>query len=515
MHSGELYIVLDSPVHRTGDLAKIYVLASGGEQTSVNLEIRDYKGVLAHVNLNVKPGEHVVHSLEFQVPKIPGKYELLLVNNGEVYDKVSYRVIEENEFPVEKYVVFTWHNHQAPNYLPSGKYYFPWAFKHVYEKELAPYGRGPYHYHALILEKFPNYKCTYNLSPSLLAQWTELIDKGVVFADGGSIDKSSPEASIVKETLELYRKSALSGQIDVLTSIYAHTIAGYIIEYLGAEDIIREEVEYGIEITRSVIGLEPRGIWTPEMAFTMKLVDIYSELGLTYTILDQKCHLEKSTGDKSNHLEPYLVKGSKGELIIFFRDTDLSNYVSFKNNFRSELHAWKSAYDLAYKIIEKLDTRGVLTIALDGENWMIFAKSPPLTAYFYSRLVEYLVKIQETGYLKTTNHRELIDKWTPRRTLKHVPTTTWLCSFTKWHGEVKEHHDYWEKAKHAYSLIKEYEEKYGKNEKSKQARRALWHLLDSDYWWAEFWESKIIDIWLCEVYKQLEVGETYCRVEKT
>ncbi|MEM3913302.1 MAG: glycoside hydrolase family 57 protein [Desulfurococcaceae archaeon] len=510
MYNEELYIVLDSPIHKTGELAKVYILASGRRKNNAVLELRDYKGILAYVNINLEPGKQTVHALEFQVPKTPGRYELLLRRNGEIVDKAVYKVIEEYEFPQEKYIVFTWHNHQAPGYLPDGRYYFPWAFKHTYEDELAPYGKGPYNYHALMLEKYPGYKCTYNLSPSLLAQWVQLINEGIVFQDGKSISKSSFEAGIVRETLELYRKAASRGQIDVLTSVYAHTIAGYIIEYLNAEDIIKEEIEYGMEITREVIGIVPKGIWTPEMAFSMKLVDIYSDLGIMYTILDQKCHLEKSIGEVGNHLEPYLIKGTKGELIVFFRDTDLSNYVGFKNNFKSELHAWKSAYELSYQIIEKLTTHGVLTIALDGENWMIFAKSPSLTAYFYSKLIEYLIKIQESGYAVTANHREILNKYNPRRVLRHVPTTTWLCGFTKWHGEIKEHDQYWIKTKQLYSIIKQYEEKHGRDEKSKQARRALWHALDSDYWWAEFWEPSVINTWLCEASRQLGLEQAYC-----
>ncbi len=504
MNNEELYIVLDSPVYTTGDIAEVYVVSSSITERRVEAEIRDYKGVLSRAALSIPRGTSIVYTLEFQTPRIPGRYDLTLLSESSVLDRVEYIVIGDREDSVDRYIAFTWHHHQAPGYLPSGRYRYTWAFKHVFEDEVSPYGRGVYQYHSSILEKYPDYKCTYNLSPSLLAQWSQLINEGVVLENDSIIASSSSEAKLVKDTLESYRRSAVRGQVDVLTSIYAHTITGYLVDYLEAMDIVEEEVEYGLEITKSVMGVEPRGVWTPEMAFSMKLVDLYSDLGLEYTVLDEKCHLSKSSGDRATHLEPYVVRGSSRELVVFFRDTELSNILSFKNNFKSTANAWRSAYEYAYLIVEKIRHGGVLTIALDGENWIIFSKNPPITAHYYEKLVEYLIKLQGKNYAKTTTLRGLIEKYNPRRALTHIPTTTWLCGFTKWCGEVDKQAIYWDKARRVYSEIKSYEEKYGKNKYSKRARWALWHALDSDYWWAEFWDPDYIDAWLNEAIKVLE-----------
>lgn len=504
MADREIYLVLNSPVYTVGDVAEVYIVSSNTVEEKIDVDLRDYKGVLSRATLSIPRGTSIVYTLEFQTPRIPGRYELILYSDSIVLDRVKYIVIGDHEDTVERYIAFTWHHHQAPGYLPNGRYRYTWAFKHVFEDEVSPYGRGVYQYHSSILEKYPDYKCTYNLSPSLLAQWSQLINEGVVLENGSNISSSSSEAELVKDTLDSYRRSAVRGQVDVLTSIYAHTIAGYLVDYLEAMDIVEEEVEYGLEITKSVMGVEPRGIWTPEMAFSMKLVDLYSDLGLEYTVLDEKCHLSKSSGDRATHLEPYVVRGSSGELVVFFRDTELSNILSFKNNFKSTANAWRSAYEYAYLIVERTRHGGVLTIALDGENWIIFSKNPSITAYYYEKLVEYLVKIQGKNYAKTTTLRDVIEKYNPRRVLTHIPTTTWLCGFTKWCGEVDKQALYWDKARRTYSEVKSYEEKYGKNKYSKRARWALWHALDSDYWWAEFWDPDYIDAWLNEAIKVLE-----------
>lgn len=495
--------MLNSPVQVSGDIAELYVLGDCARSEAIDIEIRDRKGLMRRSEVKVEQGDSVLYAFEFQVPRIPGRHELVLSSQGTIRDTLNYLVVSD-DIRRERYLAFVWHHHQAPNYLPDGRFYFPWAFIHTFGDELKPYGRGPYNYHALILKKHSNYKTTYNLSPSLLAQWVQLIEQGVKFLDSTYLPPTSQEAIITKDTLEIYREAARKGQIDVLTSIYAHTIAGYIIELLDAGDIIREELEYGMDITKKTIGVEPLGVWTPEMAFSMKLVDIYVDLGLQYTILDTKCHLERAEGDIGSIHEPYRVKGLQGELIIFFRDTELSNILSFHNDFKSYIHAWRQAYDYAYRTALRIINGGVLVVALDGENWMIFAKNPPLTAVFYDKLVEYIVRIQGLGYFRTATLRELVDNVQPRRLLTRMPTTSWLCGFTKWNGEVKDHAHYWDKIRKYYEMIKKYEQVNGRDEKSRRARWALWHALDSDYWWAEFWTPELIDTWLCDIENVLK-----------
>jgi alpha-amylase/alpha-mannosidase (GH57 family) len=493
----EAYIIPETPVTAPGDKLLVSIVAATSK--SVTASISWHRGLLASVELKPGAREYVV---EISAPRTPGSYELVLRVEGSVLDRARFRVVDAFN-SVTRRLALVWHHHQAPNYLPSGLYHALWAFIHTCSEELAPYSKGPYYHHAVVLEKYREYRCTYNLSPSLLAQWVELIERGVKH-NGGLLEPSSPCGEIVRKTLQMYRDAAARGQIDVLTSMYAHSIAGYLIEHLGAEDIVKEEVEYGAEITRRVVGVEPRGAWTPEMAFHMKLVDIYSDIGIEYTVLDNKCHLERSVGDRGSHLEPYVVKGEKGSILVFFRDHEISNALSFKNSFRSEIHAVRSAYEIALKISEKLIAGGTLVVALDGENWMIFSQKPPLTAPFYEKLVSLLLACQRLGYLELATLRDLVKRADARRKLTHVPTTSWLCGFAKWHGEVRDHTIYWERAKRLYAAVREYESKHGRDEVSKRARWALWHALDSDYWWAEFWNPRVIDAWLQVVEELLK-----------
>lgn len=517
----EAYIVLDKPGYKAGGEARINLLmrSINGRCEKVECIVRDHTGnIIWKKNIEVCP-KPIDINIEYNVPEKTGIYNLVLEINGKEIDKIEYIVEDSSR---RKPVLFTivWHHHQAPNYLPDKRIHGPWAYIYVWGNQLNPYGKGPYHYHAVMLRQHPGFKSTYNLSPSLLAQWKMIIEEGVVFENGKRYSPDSTEANIVRETLRLYREALEKKQIEVLSSIYAHTIAGFLIDVLGMTDIVEEEIEYGKLITKEVIGekYEPRGIWTPEMAFSMKLVNIYNKLGLEYTVLDDQHHFVHAKGEKNGPYQPYLLidRSTGRNIIVFFRDHVLSDILGFRNTFNSEIHAWRNAYETSYLILKKwFDHRiKTLVLALDGENWMVFSKTPPLTSYFLDKLVIYLETLDDLGFLKLSTLSDIIDNYPPRKILYHIPTNTWLGTFRKWRGEVNDHEKYWRKTYMTYRRLKAYEEIIsGHDNYSRRIRWALWHALDSDYWWAEFWNPRIIDTWLKQANQLLD--ERLSRVKIT
>jgi alpha-amylase/alpha-mannosidase (GH57 family) len=239
---------------------------------------------------------------------------------------------------------------------------------------------------------------------------------------------------------------------------------------------------------------EPWGIWTPEMAFSMSLVSIYYDNGIKYTVLDDQHHFHWAEGDKDSQYEPYILvdTSTRKSIIVFFRDHELSDILGFKNNFYSEPHAWRNAYETAYLITEKWLDQGVKTLilALDGENWMVFPKNKHFTAYYLKHLIIYLEAVQDLGFIKLSTLREMYNEVPSRRVLTKIPTNSWLGTFRKWRGEIHEHEKYWYHIADTYRRLRAYESiiqiRPGEEEISRRIRWALWHALDSDYWWAEF-----------------------------
>jgi len=428
--------------------------------------------------------------------------------DGYTIDYIDQMVVySEYSRPISIVTVF--HHHQPPNYGPDKRYLSLWPFIYVWRPILSPYGLGPYHYHASILSKYRGYTyITYNLSPSLLAQWIDIVDNGITTVSGESIERSSGLTQIVRETMDMYRSLAESNSIEVLTSIYAHTISGYIVDYLELDRVISKELEYGLNISRKFLGRDPRGIWLPEMSFSMKLIHILSSLNLEYTFLDERHHFVSSQGDRESPYEPYIVQDAvTGEsIVVFFRDTELSNDIGFNNNYCSEIHAIKGAYTFVTKLLTKaISNRArVVTLALDGENWIVASRNPPATAVFLDTLLNLFTEMKKIGIARTVLPNEVLRDNPPKRKLTFIPSATWLGSYTKWRGEIKEHEVFWREVESRVKGFKEYISRYGYDEKAEKAEWALWHILDSDYWWAEFWSREIISLWIKEFDKHIK-----------
>lgn len=408
-------------------------------------------------------------------------------------------------------MTIVWHNHQAPNYLPDNTYHEDWAFKWVWYDLFKPLTTGgPYLVHLRLLEKHDKIKVVHHLSPSLLKQWVDAIERGYRVGNGEYYPPDSREVQLVKEALEGYRKLASTSRVEFLSSVYAHTILGYIISRMNMEDIVREELSLGLQVTEEILGVKAKGVWTPEMAWDQRLVKIYYDHGIEYTVLCGKNHFPVSRGKvKKDIYMPYTVRSLGEEIKVFFRDQRLSDIIGFSNYFPDEKSVERTARRIIIDAVKTLlgrNSDGVVVLALDGENWMIFSKTPRGTYLFLDKLYEYMEKVQSKGILNTVTLSEALGI-AEHGILDHIPTTSWLGSFYKWDGEIMEHSRYWLRINKAYKLIKAYEYMVmGRDDYSKKARWALYHALDSDYWWAEFWNKKVIEIWLNELEKTIGYG---------
>ncbi len=521
----EAYIILMKPFVRKGGLEKafikIYSSVNGEHSFKLDYVYKDGRETVYEAKLELSKNRE--YSIPEQPIEIPikegvGEHYLELYVDDKLVDK-TYFIVEEPSSREPFYFTIVWHNHQAPNYGPDGKIHAPWAYVYVWGGYLTPYGYGPYHYHAVLLKEKERFRTTYNLSPSLLQQWVKAIEEGVRFVSGEEYDSGCYEVGLVREALEFYREAIRRNQIDVLTSLYAHTIAGFLVDVLDAGDIVDEEIAYGRDVTKKTLDYDAKGLWTPEMAFSMGLVPIYRANGIEYTVLDDKYHYARAEGDKDSIYEPYiLLNVATGDYITcFFRDSELSNILGFKSHYASEGHAWRNAYEFSLYVARKWFNKQVktLVLALDGENWMVFPKNPPLTAFFLDKLTDYLIALDDEGFIKLSHLREMVNKVPARRVLKHVPTNTWLGSFSKWRGEKADHEKYWVAVASRYRLLRAYERMIrGRDDYSSRARWCLWHALDSDYWWAEFWSPEIIDTWIREFDKLIQPRIENIRIDR-
>ncbi len=505
-------IVPDSMAYTHGDdvATEVYVY-NVSNCNNIEVELRAKiidRGIDIHREKKVAKiidGSTAYTLFQFSLPSNTyGNAEMSITSRVEACNNIAEESlsVELHERPsrlVEAIIV--WHHHQPPNYLPNGKYFADYPFRWVWYNLFEPYTLGgPYYVHAKIYSLFPNVKTVVHLSPSLLYQWKSAIENGYTTEDGISIPSSDVKIEMVKETLKMFKDLVSTNNIEVLTSVYAHTILGYLIDRFGMEDIIREELDLGIRLTYEILGVSAKGAWTPEMAWHDRLVKIYNSSGIEYTVLCGKSHFHRTVGDKGTIYEPYEVVYDGNKLKVLFRDQEISDTIGFNNNFPSESHAIKGAQSVIMKLLRR---RGIVTIALDGENWMIFSKYPRNTYPFLYTMYRYLDVLQRKGFVKTSTLNEVTKSCSQIRKLLYIPTTSWLNGFYKWDGELYEQKSLWYEVSKAYDLIRLYK-MIVKNDIN--LRNTLWsfyHVLDSDYWWAEFWNPKAIKSWLASVYSLL------------
>ena len=456
-----------------------------------------------------------------------------------VEDTVDFWIRHGPPSGVKPLVLFVWHNHQGPNYYPDGTYFARWHIDHFFQDGLRPYysfdmvynesiypDMGTYYLHYYLLKKYPRVKVNLHYSPSLIYQLYDAATNGFRLFDQriGRFREVSPNstlAQIIRDFFKGLRELHEEGRAYIMTSCFAHTIMGYYVDRYGVDKLIKYDIELGMNWTRKTI-VDTNAIWTPEMAFSMKLVPIYLDLGIKYTVLDGTHHFPGAQGDKGTIYEPYIVRDELGrELIVFFRDQPISDGdIGFTNNdWDNPRQADRDARKLYYDIYNRHSFKNyqyppIQVIAADGENWMLFAPSTANGALFLDRIYRYMESLTIQGIMESGTFEDAIKKHPPRRVLTYIPSTSWLGSWGKWTTERgEEHRIAWEKMDNAMALykgmlyymdIKTYEDfkrEVETNTWFNESVVALIHAMDSDYWWAEFFSMTYIDKWL-EAYHE-------------
>jgi len=376
-------------------------------------------------------------TVALRAPSQPGLYHveaLLNASPSTVLARASepLPVIDPGSWGEPLLLVFVWHCHQGIALTPDGAFHGAWAFAYVHSGMFEPYyPGGPYALHACLLEKHAGVKFTENLSPSLLWQWEYAARFG--YRSGFAyVAPNSTEVQAVRELVSKLSRLVSEGRVELLTSFFNHPIPGYVAErFEWGLEALAEQLAWGEAITSSVFNVTPKGAWVPEMFFSMKLAKLIGELGIEYTILDARYHLSTAEGEVGTPYEPYLLVGEDGaHLALLFRDSDLSDFVSFGVNPSSEEEAAALARRFAALVLarrlEDSEAR-VVVIAADGENWLLGNK---LKAVFFDKMLGYVEGCRPLLLMATAS--EVLSSIPAKRRLSWVPTTSWAGGDWVW-----------------------------------------------------------------------------------
>lgn len=147
-------------------------------------------------------------------------------------------------------------------------------------------------------------------------------------------------------------------------------------------------------------------------------------------------------------------------------------------------------------------------MALDGENWMILPTPNPYAALMLEKLMYYLARAEDDGFIKVTKPSTVVNEAT--ETIEGIPTTSWLGSPSKWTTERADVQSrLWSMAKQAIEKWGIYEEVFGPDN---ELRTAMAMALDSDFYWAEFVNQVHVGLWAHHVVDYVEKALSSIRI---
>ncbi|MFX1284081.1 MAG: hypothetical protein ACFFB5_10520 [Promethearchaeota archaeon] len=421
-------------------------VAKNQKEVTVNLHL-DRILIYQWTNLPFPGSSNLTLVHIFNHSKDMGSYNLdveVLEGSNIVFEKtINLNIVDTTLTTKKLYVSFVWHQHQPfytepftdpPNFLA------PWAQAHT---------EGPYLWHVEDLYRHPNISVTINLQPSLLVQWLASRNG---WNNSGTWTYDWVEN--INKTIELHydilHNQSRNGKLEILTSGYNHPIFALLANW-GWWDDINRQMSLGKDVTSNLFDYNPHGAWQPEMSFNTPIIPYWIKNGINHTIWS-----DVNLGGGNRPYEPYWVVDSiTGEkMVVFFRHTTISNYIGFTyNNYPS---AEDAARDLMGQFISiykeqvvESDSDRVLTIAADGENWMIWGA--PSARYLLEYVYTALEESQILGWIQTATLEEAIQSIPPTKILtsselsytKNYPPPygggSWVDGTTStWYGEPDE-----------------------------------------------------------------------------
>ena len=323
-------------------------------------------------------------------------------------------------------------------------------------------------------------------------------------------DKSilrTKEIELFKVTLEVYRKAAASGQIEISTSPFYHPILPLLCDsnvaaeshpgvklprraFRHPEDA-RAQLHAAIELHERVFGARPRGLWPSEGSVSEEVLRLAAAEGLEWAATDegvlgrslQMAFFRQPDGTVSGGQElyrPHRFQAGEREISLFFRDHQLSDLIGFVYS-RMDAHA--AAADLHQRIKAAARSTGsrpaVVSIILDGENaWEFFpGNGREFLRSFYGR-------VAADPELQALTAGEALAATEPGR-LAHVVPGSWInANFDVWIG-ADEDNRAWDLLAEARDFFAENSLKPGMDARQIElARQEVWIAEGSDWcWW--------------------------------
>jgi len=261
-----------------------------------------------------------------------------------------------------------------------------------------------------ILKIVNNYsRMSFNFGPTLLA-WLE---------------KEAPDTYLRILEADEASSSMFSGHGSAIAQAYNHMIMP-----LANSRDKRTQVIWGLRDFSHRFGREPEGMWLPETAVDTETLEILSEYGIRFTILEpgQAGRIRRIgedawvsvAGGSIDTTRPYLVRLASGRSIsVFFYDGPISRAVAFEK-------LLSSAATFIDRLTSRFDAKKtddqLVHITTDGET---FGHHHP---HGDMALAWALDRLAESADAKLTIYGEYLELHPPEWEVQIIENTSWSCS---------------------------------------------------------------------------------------
>ncbi len=333
----------------------------------------------------------------------------------------------------------------------------------------------------------------------------KLYKKGKNYTDEDRVKIIEIHRDIMKQIIPAYQKYLKKGMIEITTSPYYHPILPILLENKSIKKTTENapqnlqteldgkiQTEMALDRMEELFGVRPKGVWPSEHCIGQKTLEMFSKLGIEWTISDEGILANSMNTefirDFKGHLEdPYpIVKTYKfGEngVNIVFRDSTIPNLISFEYPNHNPLTAANDLYDrikiVQNKLLSSPDSNHLLTIAMDGENcWENYLED----GLSFLKAIYTLIEEDET--LETVLISDYLQKEKRPKVLNKIALGSWINrNFKLWIDEPMKNLA-WVYLKKVRDDFSNYVKNNPLNPHINHARRELFICEGSDwYWW--------------------------------
>ncbi len=349
-----------------------------------------------------------------------------------------------------------------------------------------------------------------------------LMEKGNQFTLQERLDLFAIIADLITELIPRYKRLQDKGQIEITTTPHYHPILPLLIDFKSTRDAMPFAPlpscgNYPDGVNRAKMhikaaqvshlrrfGVKPLGMWPAEGAVSHAAFSLMADSGIKWAATGQgvlanslyKSFDRMDLPPKEEYLyTPYRVTNGNNDIVVFFRDDNLSDKIGFEY---AKLYASDAVNDFVrtlegiYKS-NKTSSNKVVSVILDGENaWEYY----PYNAFYF--LSELYAALATSPFVEMKTFSEIVGELAKTKSveLKPLPSIaagSWVYgSFSTWIGSHDKNHG-WDllcDAKKVYDKV--IKSKILSIDESKAAERQLSICEGSDwFWWFGDYNSSV------------------------